>query len=118
MLRYIGVGSAATILYLCLTTIAIEVLIWPELISSIAAFVLCLPLAYIGHRYGTFAAQGSHTVQVIRFVVSMTVTFVVSSLSVLVIVNYMQQHYSIALLVTVFFVPTTNFFLLKLWVFA
>jgi len=118
LLRYIGVGSISALLYLCLTTVAIEIFTWAELISSIAAFTLCMPVAYLGHRYGTFRAKGSHSVQGSRFVASMTVTFIVSSLSMVMIVNYMQQHYSMALFLTTCLVPVINFCLLKSWVFV
>jgi len=118
LVRYGLVGSALALTYILLTAVIIEMLAWPALLSSITAFALNLPAAYFGHRHGTFQAEGSHLMQARRFVIAMTVAFTVSTLSIIIIVNVMHLHYSIALLTTLFCVPMINFFVLKQWVFV
>jgi len=117
LVRYGLVGGALTLIYILMTAVIIELLRWPALVSSVTAFTLNLPAAYFGHRHGTFQAEGSHLLQARRFVIAMTVAFTVSTLSIIIIVNMMRLHYSLALVTTAFLVPLINFFVLKQWVF-
>ncbi|MDH3768897.1 MAG: GtrA family protein [Gammaproteobacteria bacterium] len=118
LIRYLLVGGALTVTYILLTIAIIELLQWPALLSSISAFALNLPISYLGHRYGTFQAEGSHRLQARRFTLAMTVSFTVSTISIVVIVNVMSKHYALALLATAVLVPMINFVVLKQWVFA
>jgi putative flippase GtrA len=116
--RYGLVGGALSVLYAGLTAVLIEATNWPALNASIGAFVLSLPFAYLGHRYVTFRSSGSHATELVRFVVTMTNAFVVSSLSMLVTVGYFGAHYGYALLATTVLVTVVNYVVLSTWVFG
>ena len=117
LLRYGGVGGVVTVLYSGLTGLFAELLNAPAIFASIGAFLLVLPVAYWGHREVSFRGNARGDRQLRRFVITMSAAFLVSSLSVLVLVNCLGAHYGFALLVTMIMVPMVNFFTLDQWVF-
>jgi putative flippase GtrA len=117
LLRYGGVGAVVTVLYSALTGLLMELLRTPAIAASVGAFLLVLPLAYWGHRVISFRHDARENRQLRRFVIAMSAAFLVSSLSVLTLVNGLGAHYGVALLVTMLLVPTVNFIILDRWVF-
>jgi putative flippase GtrA len=117
LLRYGIVGGAISALYVVLTALIIETTSLRPVLASVAAFVASLPVAYWGHRHVTFGAAGYST-QFLRFAVTMTNAFVISSLSMLIVVDMLGASYIFALLATTVLVATINYTILGRWVFG
>jgi len=117
LLRYGIVGGSVTIVYVALTSLIIETTAWSALKASITGFVLTIPFAYVAHRFVTFASKEAYLQQLVRFVITMTVAFIISSVSMLAIVHIYEAHYGYALLVTTVLVPSLNYLVLSAWVF-
>jgi len=107
-----------SLLYMALTSLIIESISWSPLKASVAAFCLSLPVAYFSHRYLTFRSTTSYSGQFIRFVITMTNAFVVSSVSMLVVVGLVGAHYGYALAATTVLVTAINYTVLDMWVFG
>lgn len=117
LFRYGIVGCSVTIVYVALTSLIIETTAWSALKASITGFVLTIPFAYFAHRLVTFASTEAYVQQMVRFVITMIVAFIISSVSMLAIVHLYKAHYGYALLVTTVLVPSLNYFVLSAWVF-
>ena len=117
MFRYAGVGGIVAILYMLLTTVFIKFAETRPLYASVGAFLLTVPVAYLGHKHLSFRSRGSHQREFARFVATMISAFIISTAVMLCLVERSGWHYGIGLLITSMLVPLANFIVLFFWVF-
>jgi putative flippase GtrA len=118
IVRYGVIGASMSLIYAVLTAAFMEATSWTGLQASMAAFCVSLPFAYLAHRHVTFASTGQALPQFFRFAATMTNAFVVSSISMLAIVDVLGWHYVYALAVTTVSVALINYVVFSKWVFA
>jgi len=67
VVRFGMVGAASTLAYMVLALLG-EALGMAVVVASVAAYTLCIPFAYLGHRHLTFGSDRPHREAVSRFV--------------------------------------------------
>jgi putative flippase GtrA len=67
IVRFFMVGGASTLAYILLA-LAGEALGLAVVIASVAAYALCIPFAYLGHRHFTYGSDRPHREASPRFV--------------------------------------------------
>lgn len=117
LIRYGWTGAFNALLYIGLTVAFAELANFSPLHASISGFTVTLPLAYVGHRYFAFQSDAPHLRAIFLFAVTMSAAFVVSTVSVLLLVEWSGFHYAVALLMTTVLGPMVNFLILRFWVF-
>jgi len=120
--RFASVGLIATgvhaLSYASFSAIGID-----PLLSNLFAFLIAFSISFIGHFKWTFknavGDQNIHTAwrAQIKFLVVALTGLSLNSLSVLVITDWLDAHYLLAILPMVFVVPLITFGLSKVWVF-
>jgi putative flippase GtrA len=67
VVRFGMVGAASTLAYMALALLG-EALGMAVVVASVAAYSLCIPFAYLGHRHLTFGSDRPHREAASRFV--------------------------------------------------
>lgn len=111
------VGAAATVTYAGAAAGSIEFLNVERQGANLLALVCSSVVSYLGHRYLTFQAEGSHALYLPRFALQILATFLVSSAA-----TYAAQewdlHYGFGIFFVGVLIPAANFLVMRLWTFA
>ena len=67
VVRFGMVGAASTLAYIALALLG-EALGLTVVVASVAAYALCIPFAYLGHRHFTYGSNRPHREATPRFV--------------------------------------------------
>lgn len=119
LLRYFVAGVAVSLGYTVTVVAIVEWAKWtgPEAASAIS-FVLWTPASYLAHRQFTFRFTDAHGLPLIKYFVSFLLRLAASAAVVIIAINYFHLHYIVGVLMNWIVLPTLNYFVLKLWVFA
>lgn len=115
--RFGVVGAAATVAYALAAALFVEVLSWPPIIASVAGFFSALPISYFGHRNWTFRSTGRHNAEMVRFIITATVSFAFVVGSMTLAVDVLNLHYLVGVFAACVLVPIGTFVAMNLLVF-
>ncbi len=85
--------------------------------SSIVAFIITLPVAYVAHAKLSFADRSYDTFQPLRFALSTAATFVVSTGGMYWITEIANRSYMLGIAWTWLMIPAMNLSIYLFWVF-
>ena len=119
LLRYLIVGGANFVLSWLLLWGFTELLHWPYLLSTVAAFVLALLFGHRRNRFFTFrATDQSYLPQLKRYAVTMLAALGLSVLLMWVLVDFGGIHYLLANFFVAVIVALLSFWINSRWVFG
>ena len=118
VLVYGCVGVAVSLFY----SLAIVFFLWllhpiSPTMSSILAFLITLPLAYLSHSRFTFSDRSSDAFQPLRFALSTAASFVISTGGMYWITEVANRSYLLGIAWTWLMIPAMNLSIYMLWVF-
>jgi len=118
LVRFALVGGSTTLLYAIFAIGIHEILGSPVLLGHAIAFLLAVPLSYLGQRRFTFLYKGRQLLALKRFLVTSGFAFAVSTGAVYLSNEILNWHYLVATGITVLVVPLVTFVTMLLWVFV
>lgn len=86
--------------------------------AGFIAYIMMIPVAYIGHKIHTFQSSGLHRSEFPRFVFSAVIGSILSSLIPWIFTSVIYLNPAIGFSVACIAVPLINFILLKKYVFV
>lgn len=84
--------------------------------ASVWASLLIIPVSFLSHRHTTYADVARHHAQIWRYAVIAVTTFVLNT-GTMKLVDLNRWPFWIALIVTWFLVPASNYLINALWIF-
>jgi len=117
LFRFAIVGGSATLLYGVFVLIIHALADPPALAGHTLAYALAVPVSYLGQRSFTFRYRGPEGRAVRRFLITVTVAFVISTAAVWLCDAVLGLPYYVGMLVTMAVVPLVSFAAMLLWVF-
>jgi putative flippase GtrA len=118
LFRFGIVGLVNAIIYAFSTSIYISEFGFGVKIASIAGFCTALPLAFFAHKSYTFASQGLLVTELHRFIITQTLSLLVSVFAMSAAVDYFGLHYYVGIFGAIILVPFMVFLILDNWVFC
>jgi putative flippase GtrA len=118
LVRFGGVGIAATITYFVLANIFVSTVLTDAKQASLAAYTSASIISYLGHRTLTFQSDQLHRVGLPRFVISTILGCLLSYLLPKLLDEQLSLSAQVAFGVICFVVPVVNYVLFRFWVFA
>ena len=115
--RFGIVGVVATVAYALATMLFVEAFAWSPLTASVAGFFTALPISYFGHRNWTFRSTGRHESEMVRFIITASVSFGLVLGSTALTVDVLHLHYLVGVFAACVLVPIGTFVSLNLLVF-
>ncbi len=116
LLRFIGVGSVATVVHVAAAFFA-NLLGAPPLAANTVGFLCSVTTSYLGNFYWTFSGAADHAQSLGRFAAMAALAFVVTTAIAYIVQTYFGGPFIVALALMVLIVPPMNFVLGRLWVF-
>ena len=117
LLRFGGVGVAATIIYAALAA-GFGLLGLGATPSSVLAYACAAVFAYLGHKRITFRSGGAHRTEAPRFAAASILGLGVAALAPILLTDQLHLPRIAPILATCVGVPVLNFLLLDQLVFA
>jgi putative flippase GtrA len=117
LIRFALAGGLATALYGLFAVLLHQVLDVSNLAIHTMAFVLAIPVSYLGQSLFTFRYRGARTPALGRFAVVSLAAFLASSAATHA-AAVSGAHFIVGVVVTMLIVPLVSFFAMLLWVFA
>jgi putative flippase GtrA len=117
LMRFALVGGSATLLYALFAIGLHQLWALPVLVGHVLAYLLAVPLSYLGQRHFAFSYRGPQLPALGRFLVTAGLAFAVSTCVVYVGDEVFHWHYLVAIGITMILVPTVSFIAMLLWVF-
>lgn len=114
--RFALVGAASAIVYFVAAN-GLHLAGAPLWVSSGLARVLAMVIAFAGHMRVTFRVAGSPVVRAVRFVISRGLLVGVAIAITYLVVDLLEQPYSVGAIGVIVLMPLFSFPLLKYWVF-
>ena len=116
ILRFGLVGAASGLIFAIATTALIK-LGSGEKIASVLAYIVSMPVNFVGNRSFAFRSQGPLLGDVMRFCAVHVANMAVTAGAMGAAVNALGLHYGYGIAGAILLVPTVNFMLMNLWVF-
>ena len=86
--------------------------------ASFVAYVIAMPVSYLGHKHLTFGSHGAHILEAPRFLASAVLGIGISCLLPLIVVDGLALAPAVSIILACILVPVINFVVLESWVFA
>jgi len=124
LIRFGGVGIAATLVHTVSYVGLIEFLLVAPLLANLIAFVVAVAVSYLGHSRWTFATDATayqaqkSPARFTKFVATTISGLLLNSLVVYLVTEVWRQHYGWSVVGMLTLVPAAIFVLNKYWVFA
>ena len=117
LLRYAAIGILAAFTYFLSSVIGVELFSANPQMANIIAAIVTAMVSYIGHHYFTFRCAGNHKSYLPKFIVQLTIVYVVSQIVVHIGVVF-HWNYLIAVAINIVLLPVIGFIFLKIFVFV
>jgi putative flippase GtrA len=114
--RFIGVGSLATLAHVGMALLA-NLLGAAPLAANTIGFLCSATVSYLGNFYWTFASASEHRQSIGRFAAMCALAFSLTTAIAYVVQSVLAWPFAVALLLMIATVPPMNFLLGRLWVF-
>jgi len=118
IVKFLGVGVAATLTHVTVALIAEGVVELPALFANFLGFSVAVFVSYFGHTIFTFQVKKNHSVYLPKFIVVALLGLCVSSLITYVVTSRLGIRFEWAMLLVTFCVPAVTFTASKFWAFA
>ena len=103
-------------------SVAIAVLVtgfaWEEKVASAVAYLISMPVSFIGNRRFSFRSNGHLSVEIFRFLIVHGLNILVTVCSLGVATDIFGIHYVFGVLIAILLVPPATFLAMNFWVFA
>ena len=109
--RYAVVGGSVAFIFNGTELYFVKIRGFDPLLSSIAAFAICVPINYVWHRHYTFKSRAAISSELRRFLIVTWLSFVVAGLTMVIVVNLLGRPALIGTLSVTLTIPSVNFFL-------
>jgi putative flippase GtrA len=87
-------------------------------VAGVIGYVASMPANFFGNRRFSFGSGGTLSGDLSRYVLLHAVNIVIAVVAMTFLINRLELHYSVGLLVTVVIVPIANFIAMNVWVFG
>jgi putative flippase GtrA len=115
--RYALVGVGVSLLYSLLIIALVDGLDANPTVASVLAFMVIVPLSYVGQRQFTFRDAGRVSFQRLRFGLMATSSFLAAAGAMYLVTEILHWSYLIGILLNWLIIPAINFFVNLVWVF-
>ncbi|MEP9351300.1 GtrA family protein [Xanthobacter sp. KR7-225] len=115
--RFVLVGAAASLTYLIVAAVLHRAFGCEKFVASFLAYVVAIPVSFLGHKRVTFRDDGQWGGQVVRFALLQVVNVAVVLLAVYVTEPLGDLGYWIGLLLGVVLMPVTSFLAMHFLIF-
>lgn len=118
VVRYAVVGVAISALYTLSVIFLVALLgVQSATLASVLGFIAVVPIAYAVHRYVTFFDATHDTFQPVRFAVTTTSSFLVTTVGMYAVTEVFGFSYLIGIALNWALIPAINFAIYFVWVF-
>lgn len=117
VLKFSGVGVAATIAHTVVFALFMESGLVAALLANFIAYLVALAVAYAGHLFWTFQGGDSRQGALYRYLSVSFAGFLFNSVIVWLVVDYAGYAYWYAILGMVVITPSIGYVLMRQWVF-
>lgn len=114
--RFAVIGAGTTVIYAVLA-LAFSYSGIAATGASVLAFLITAVFSYAGHKYVTFASDGSHTFEVPRFLTVSATSLTIVSVLPAVLTGVFGLPAAVPILLACIVVPAFNYIVLGRWVF-
>jgi putative flippase GtrA len=115
--RFALVGGASGLIFATTTAFLISFAGLGEKLSSIAGYLVSMPVNFFTNRTFSFQSQGRVRTDAIRFITLHAVNMVVTALAMQASTHVLDLHYALGIVGAIICVPLVNFGLMNFWVF-
>lgn len=115
--RFVFVGAMASLIYLVVAATLHRYLGWEKFVSSFIAYVVAIPVSFLGHKRVTFRDKGEVNGQAVKFALLQAVNVSVILLAVYVTEPLANIGYWIGLFLGVVLMPVTSFLVMHFFIF-
>jgi len=116
LLRYAGVGAAATLVHYLLLIACVELAHWKAWTASGYGAAMGAQVAYLGNRWFTFAHRGSLSTSWLRFQI-LALTGAVLGMGIVALAVHLHLYYLLAQMLATVLVMGFTFTLNRWWTF-
>jgi putative flippase GtrA len=117
VLRFGGVGGAATVLHVTVA-LAVQTLFQaPGQVANLAGFAAAVLLSYLGHARYTFGVDAQSGPQFARFLLLSGLGLATSSATVWLVATKLGFGFTVAMVAVAIVVPTASYLAMRFWVF-
>ena len=117
LIRFGLVGGTAAFVY----AICSYILIWNfnvnEILASTIAYLIAIPISFIGQKYFTFSSDGKVKTEASKFLVLQLFCLVLATLTTSVTSKVLFLHPNIGIIVVCIVIPLMSYFLMSFVVF-
>ena len=119
LFRFLVVGFINTLVHNGLYYVLMNFNSWASTTNNLVTFVFSVQVAYIGHRFITFANPSELKTRnsFLKFVITALTNIGLSSLFSLIVVDYLNYSYYYLIIFNVSVLPFVSYTVMRLWVF-
>lgn len=116
--KYVVAGLLATGTHYVVMIVLVNRFALPEVVSSSLGFIAGALVKYPLNYYGVFDSDAEHRGAVVRFVLSLVISFVINAAVFAVLLRMLDVHYMVSQVLTTGLVLFVNYLLARYWVFS
>lgn len=117
LLRFGLVGGLSTMASAVLVWTQVDVLNADPRLAAVIAYLLLVPVNFLGQRRFTFASSGRLTREALRFILVHVSNLMLSLLGMVVVVDLLRADYRWGIVFSMIAVPLATFLAMQHWVF-
>jgi putative flippase GtrA len=117
LVRFSAVGGLTTCVHIGVAMVAVSAAGANPTVGAMIGFVAAFLVSYIGHFRFTFAVAGRYRDYLLKFAVSSSGSFCLSTGAVWVATAILGINYKLALIALAVIVPVCNYLVNRFWVF-
>jgi len=116
--RFIVTGGIASGVYAVAALVAVDMFAMSGLVASIVAYLIAIPISFVGQKFWTFRAKGSIASELPRFLVVQAANLAAAAILMAVIVDLLGVDRLIGIAAVVTAIPLATYLLLSRGVFT
>ncbi|MGI9485095.1 MAG: GtrA family protein [Geminicoccaceae bacterium] len=115
--RFISVGMVATVTYLLVVIVLTGATTLQPSVIVATAYLVALPISYLGHRRYTFGSERSVILEFLRFLLAHGTILLFTQLALNLIQSYLPDATALYHFMAIFFIFVFSFIIMKFYVF-
>lgn len=115
--RFGVVGVLATLVYMTVTFIAVELFGLAAVAASIIGQCTSTLVSYLGHAFYSFGVETDHRTYLWRFLAVAAITFALNGLVTYLLTDVVGVSYRVSIICVSVLIPLTNYICNRFWVF-
>jgi putative flippase GtrA len=115
--RFGLVGITATLVYAASSLLSVRELGVTTVVGTTIGYLLSTIISYFGHMGFSFSVESDHGDYLPKFALLSVISYGINVGMVILIVDYLQFPYSVAVAVLTVMIPIINYLLSRFWVF-